>query len=305
MGKPQSQSSSALPYYHHIIPFNSLPHPLSTSTSTPMPTKLKISAEAYNGKVTEWSKKLYNVVTTANEGKYRDFHDSLFKEYKTLRNEAQSLDTTTTTVTAIDHVAPVYDHIASQGYITHIHYSPLVQAVINFCEEKPVAAWKGPPELSRSSSPHPANLSTTKTRAAITEELIPSDQDDSEKEGGESVKTRKATNAAKSHNAEDDPSTEGMERCPTKCTKCASRKHGCHVNPKATKSGAACFECNHWRLKCSHAATRAVTAKRVDEEEEGASKDPGAPPKRRNKKTNLVPAGQTGQSTSKPLSPFF
>ncbi|KAF8814961.1 hypothetical protein BYT27DRAFT_7219071 [Phlegmacium glaucopus] len=40
------------------------------------------------------------------------------------------------------------------------------------------------------------------------------------------------------------------------CVMCIQRGHICHHNPKATNLLAACFECNHWKLKCSLAAPR-------------------------------------------------
>lgn len=247
--------------------------------------------EDHHAKVMDWSKRLWSAIS--NEGTYREGHEKFFKEFNELRDEAQAMDITT--VTMANHVAPIYDHIASQTYTTHIHYKPLITAVANYCNGKPVADWKGPPDqYSRSPSPHvpasrpqSAGPSKKKAQPRISDEFVRSDQDDSEGESvkpleGDSVKPRKAASDTL-------PSTEGMELHATKCSKCALRKHGgCHVNPKASKKAAtACFECNHWKQKCSHAPTR--TKKGEDEEE--------APPKesKRRRKPTQVPPGQPGQ----------
>jgi hypothetical protein len=297
------------------------------------------SPKDYEEKLKDWARRLW--IAISNEGKYREVHEDFFKEFNNLRDEGQGI--TTWVMTLINHVAPIYDHIASQSYTSHIHYKPLRDAVTNFCEGKPVTDWKGPADqFSRTPSPHlpsrPPSLagpSKKKTHAAILEGFVLSERDESEKElpKHESVKVKQrkaATDATKSHNAEGVdtkslPNTEGMERCPTKCSKCATRKHGCHVNPKATKAAAACFECNHWRLKCSLAATRANAKKGEDEaptranakkgEDEAPTRanaakaddeEEAAPPPKRRKKPTQVPAGQPGPSTTgEPIFHFF
>jgi hypothetical protein len=130
-----------------------------------------------------------------------------------------------------------------------------------------------------------------KKKAVISDELIRSEhEDESDKE---SVKTREAESAKARKPLTDEvkslPATDGMEQNITKCLLCVQRKHGCHVNPKATKkAAAACFECNHWRIKCSLTPAR---AKKVEDEEEVSKEQV---PKRRKKPTQ-VPAGQPGQ----------
>ena len=195
----------------------------------------------------------------------------------------------------VDHVTPIYNHIALQGYKAHIHYLPLKKAVANFCEGKPVADWKAPPDELSSSSPSPppspppkvneepprksgSTKKKDKAKAAGSDELVRSD-DDSDKE---TTKPRKPTDPKL-------PTTAGMEASPTKCTLCEQRGHVCHVNPKATKAAAACFECNHWRLKCSLAPTRGKKGDAPAEEEEEVA--PVITVKRR-KKLTQVPAGQ-------------
>jgi len=241
----------------------------------------------YEEKAKDWGKKLWAVID--NEGKYSEGHTEFFKEFNKLRDEAHTLEIAN--VTMVNHVAPIYDHIASQTYTAHIHYKPLKNAVINYCTGKPVADWKGPPDQhSRSPSPRippsrPQSPEPLKKNleAAIPDEAMRSDQDDSE---GESAKPPKKDKAL--------PSTEGMEVFPTKCTKCALRKHGgCHVNPKPSKKNlSACFECNHWKQKCSHSLPR---GKKGEDEEDVA-------PKRRKKLPIQVPAGQPGQFSGELIS---
>ena len=292
-----------------------------------MPPEPKTTPKDLEKRLKDWTKRLWTAIS--NEDKYREVHEDFLKEYNYLREDGQGI--TTWRMTLVSHVAPIYDHIASQSYNSHIHYQPLRNAVVNFCEGKPVFDWKGPPVQFRQTpspllppSPRPQSPRTAsskkKTHAAILEEFIQSEHDESESEkelpNPESVKTGKATTGVtKSLNAANTkslPNTEEMEKCPTKCSKCASRKHGCHVNPKATKVGAACFECNHWRIKCSLAATnakkgedkaptRADAANKDEDEEEGLR---FGPPKQRRKPIQ-APAGQPGPSTGEPIFDFF
>jgi hypothetical protein len=252
-----------------------------------------------DAKTKNFGRRLWSII--GNESKYKEVHEMFFKEFNDLRDEVQA--SSYNKVTMVNHVLPIYDHIASQGYSAHIHYKPLIDAVTNFCEGKPVAAWKAPPDqFSRSSSPllppSPRPQSPKAEESSKKKDQAAISDDDSEKESGELVKSQNVTtDVAKSNNAEgeEDPNTEGMELCPTKCSKCTSRKHGCHINPKAAKkTSAACFECNHWRLKCSLAPPR---VKKGEDEEEGILKEPV---KRQGRKKPIqVPAGQPGQYTGK------
>jgi hypothetical protein len=286
-----------------------------------MPPKSKSTPKDYDVKVKNWAKGLWSVIS--NEGKYNERHKEFFEEFKNLRDEAKAMDLTK--VTMVNHVAPIYDHIASQGYTGQIHYQPLREAVANFCEGRAVADWKGPPDqmspspspvLPPSPRPQSPRAGPSKKTKTGTSEVIVRPEHDYEKESpnpplGDSIKVRRRTaDLTKSDNAEgvDVPSMEGMELCATKCTLCASRKHGCHVNPKANKSPAACFECNHWRLKCSHAATRAKNEGDGPVKEPGPKRrkkgdDEGEGPKRR-KKPIQVPAGQPAQIIGEQLLNF-
>jgi transcription termination factor NusB len=252
----------------------------------------------HDAKVKDWSKRLYAAVLSKTD--YSKDHTGILEEFQKLRDEARDLDITK--VSMINHAAPIYDHVASQGYKDHVHFEPLRKAVSNFCAKRPVNDWKGPPDQhSRTPSPliPPSSIkpkakfvtmvasgpSGLKKKAAepIRIEL----DDESEKE---SAKPRKPT----ADESKSLPAMDGMELNPTKCSLCDSRSHGCHVNPKATKAAAACFECNHWRLKCSLASNR---GKKGEDEEDAAASKEQAPKRRR--KPNQVPAGQSGQFSSK------
>lgn len=283
-----------------------------------MPSKSKANkVAAYEAKVFDWSKKLWTAIS--KETNYSKIHDDIFSEFNILHDDAQALDITT--VSMLSHVVPIYKHVASQGYEAHIHYAPLKEAVANYCEHKPVKIWIPPPQSSRSSSPSlppsprpkfprskespPRNAGLTKKKGkgkvVISEELVLSGQDESEREAKtrerESAKPRERESAKpqKPPPTEKDanllPTTDGMEANPTKCSICEQRGHVCHVNPKATKAIAACFECNHWRLKCSLASPR--TKKAEADEEVAAPKEQGLA--KRRKRPTQVSAGQPGQ----------
>ena len=254
-----------------------------------MPSKPKMTASEYEAKLKDWATRLWTAIS--NEGRYSDHHDGLYKEFNELRDENRG---NSAWMSLINHVAPIYDHIASQGYKAQIHYKPLREAVNNYCEGKSVFHWKGPPDqFSRSPSPVLPASSGRQTPHSEND-----DESEKERPKAEAVKTRKAptvvTKPAEGADSKSLPSTEGMDKCPTKCAKCSSRKHGCHVNPKATKPGAACFECNHWRLKCSISTIRGNAAKKGEDEEEGPSLPTAAPAPRRRytKKPIPVPAAQ-------------
>ncbi|KAF8799291.1 hypothetical protein BYT27DRAFT_7217923 [Phlegmacium glaucopus] len=176
-----------------------------------------------------------------------------------------------------------------RGYQPNVHYQPLKDAVFNFCSNKPVAEWIGPPDQwSRSPSPTLDSLkgmptpmkkvskaALTKTippplrlkpqdcvacmvagpskkgklKAPISEELVGLSDD---KHFGEEQEEPKALQQARGSRPL--PSTVGMDENIPKCTMCTQRGHICHHNPKATNLLTACFECNHWKLKCLLAA---------------------------------------------------
>jgi hypothetical protein len=292
-------------------------HSTLDSTYRAMPTKPKvtISRAAFDAKVLDWSKRLWSAVSK-DPGKYSVAHEEFYREFIKIRDDTQALNISA--VTMVNHVAPIYNNIASQGYKAHIHFPPLKEAVANYCEGKPVIDWKAPPEFRLSPSPSSSSLPSSPPVVERKEEPPRksnagpkkkgkgkaderSEHEESEKESakpreGEPAKLRKPPL----------PNTEGMEQSPTRCFLCEQRGHACYVNPKATKTAAACFECNHWRLKCSLAPIRAKKGEApVEEEEVAASKEsapkepaPKEPVPKRRKKPTQVPAGQPGQLTS-------
>ena len=261
----------------------------------PKPSNKRTAAsmEAHDAKVTNWAKRLWGAIP--EEATYSQDHEDFFKEFQKLRDVAEGL--ASTNVTMLDHVAPIYNHIASHGYDPLIHYPPLEKAVINYCEDNSVADWKGPSDQSRSPSPAPDAspppnprivVTRRKAKAKIPDEVVRSEQDVSEEE---SAKPRKPL-----------PNTDGMERNLTKCTLCIQRGHLCHVNPKALKA-AACFECNHWRVKCSLTPPGPSRAKKTEAADPSVEEEVAAP--RRRRKPTQVPAGQSGQFGGAFKVPFF
>jgi hypothetical protein len=123
----------------------------SALPSNPQPTNNAITAtQAHDAVVKNWAKRLYEAI---KDGKtYEARHDQFFKEFDELRDAAKVSGSTK--VSMLNHVAPIYNHLASQGYQPGIHFAPLQQAVYNYCQSKPVADWTGPPDQwSRSPSP--------------------------------------------------------------------------------------------------------------------------------------------------------
>lgn len=246
--------------------------------------------QAHDTSVNKWAKGLWRAVLT--EASYSNVHDEIFKEFKKLRDEAKALGTTK--VSMLNHVSPIYNHMASQGYQAKIHYLPLREAVANYCENRPAVDWKGPPDhFNRSPSPpalKPSDIprmvvgpSKKKGKAPVVEESVKSDREDSDAE----VKHRKPL-----------PSTDGFEVNSSKCTMCRQRSHACHVNPKVTKTTAACFECNYWRLKCSFSPLR--NNKKVEGLVEANDEE-----SKKRKKPTQVPAGQAGQYSGEFFLIFF
>jgi hypothetical protein len=132
-------------------------------------SKTTISRPAFDVKVLDWAKRLWSAVSKPSH--YSEVHEDFIKEFKKIRDEGKALNVTQ--VTMVDHVAPIYSHVALHGYNAHIHYLPLKLAVSNFCESKPVADWKPPPDESNQSSsspspspsPRPPHKSNPKRRA--------------------------------------------------------------------------------------------------------------------------------------------
>ena len=111
-------------------------------------TTQRTSIVPENAEIITWSKKVYAAIQNAE--RYAQQHDILFKEFDRLRDATQKSSNTT----LIHHLAPVYNHCASQGYQPLIHYQPLRAAVLNWCKSAPVVDWQRPPD-QQSRSPTP------------------------------------------------------------------------------------------------------------------------------------------------------
>ncbi|KAF8800753.1 hypothetical protein BYT27DRAFT_7216767 [Phlegmacium glaucopus] len=226
------------------------------------PSKAKMGAteqQNYNTDVVGWAKKLWGAI---KDGSYAPDHQNLFDKFNRLCDASEGSQSMKTTM--LDHVAPIYNHVASQGYQPDIHYQPLKDAVSNFCTNKPVTKWVGPadqwswspsPTLN---SPKPMPMPTNKqcrtikkgkSKALISKELLL--LEDNTSFGEPEPKAPLPSWASKPL-----PPTNGMETNSSKCKICSQCGHGCHVNPRATNALATCFECNHWKLKCSLAGPR-------------------------------------------------
>lgn len=87
-----------LTHYIHHLP---MPKPKTTPTQV---------HPAYDSMVRDWGKRLWSAFQDHN---YSLVHEQLFKEFKKLRDEVQTLHINK--LSMVDYVAPIYDHIASQG----------------------------------------------------------------------------------------------------------------------------------------------------------------------------------------------
>lgn len=97
--------------------------------------------QAQNNQTLNWSKRLWSAVEK-DPATYKESHKDLFKEFEKLHDAAKGRDSTN--VTVLNHITPIYNHITSQGYQSHIHFMPLKEAMSNYCKRKPVVDWKCP-----------------------------------------------------------------------------------------------------------------------------------------------------------------
>ena len=88
--------------------------------------------------VTNWSKEVWSAVQGTED--YETRHDTLFQEFDHLQDQARSSRDPLLQDhwCLLLHVAPIYNHTASQGYQPTIHLEPLRKAVTNWCLSKPV-----------------------------------------------------------------------------------------------------------------------------------------------------------------------
>lgn len=81
---------------------------------------------------------------------YAKSSQQFFREFEQLRDALQG----STARTILPYVAPVYNHIASQGYQQNIHFDPLLKGLFAFCAKEAIPTWKAPPDqYDRSVSP--------------------------------------------------------------------------------------------------------------------------------------------------------
>ncbi|KIM42538.1 hypothetical protein M413DRAFT_26582 [Hebeloma cylindrosporum] len=132
-----------------------MPKPTQPTTTTP-PPKERLMA---------WARELYTVVQ--DEKKYAQQHDTLFQQFDLLHDATRHLPPPT----FIHHVAPIYNHTASQGYQPPIHLQSLRDAVFRWCRNEPVDPWKAPPD-QQSRSPSPV-LPPAPTKSTLPHKPLP------------------------------------------------------------------------------------------------------------------------------------
>src|SRR6266446_4395574 len=125
--------------HQHRSPMAPKPAQPSNKASQPKAN----DAQTHDVLVFTWAKRLYDAIK--HESQYAKVHDVHFKEFDLLRDAAQARGSTKLTM---------LNHVASQGYQPNVHFMPLKTTIFNFCEQKPVAGWKGPPDqFSHSPTP--------------------------------------------------------------------------------------------------------------------------------------------------------
>jgi len=229
----------------------------TASGSNKAQTSIKTAAASqaeHDASVLAWAKNLYNGIKA--ESNYAGGHQSFFEEFDRLRDASKGRGDTK--VTLIDHVSPIYNHVASQGYQPNIHFGPLQAAVFNWCKGGAVVHWQAPPDqFSRTPSPTlaspapappkpPKVARMTVTKAAPTAsgskkkypsaDTVRSDQDKSDEESVRVVPPSRGRPPPRTL-----PPTLGLATHLTKCMLCDQRGHGCHINPKAPSALSACF----------------------------------------------------------------
>ena len=127
--------------------------PNTASSSKNAQTSIKTAAPSqaeHDASVLTWAKSLYDGIKV--ESTYAGGHQGFFEEFDRLRDASKARGDTT--VTLIDHVSPIYNHVASQGYQPNIHFGPLQAAVYNWCKRGDLVHWQAPPDQpSRTPTP--------------------------------------------------------------------------------------------------------------------------------------------------------
>lgn len=265
------------------------------------------------GEVMAWAKDVWSAVQ--KESTYGSQHDRLFKEFDRLRDVIKLAGDPRLQDhrCLIFHVAPIYNHTASQGYQADIHYQPLSQAVSQWCLKQPVKPWKAPPDqYSPSASPKipprptprpvsrvvttPAPLGPpkadkgkAKAKVHLSPEFVDSESDARQaapKVEGKKVEGKANAKTSAEPDAPRSNPTDEMKEWDPKCERCEAGQHACHVNPNRPGPNSACFECNSCKVRCSRVGKEDKTDGDVPKKKSGGIR----------KKPIAVPAGEPGQS---------
>lgn len=128
----------------------------TTTTKATAAVSSNVNDKRVVKEVKAWAEEVWGAVR--NKESYARQHDHFFKAFDRLRDEIQSTQDPILHDhrCLINHVAPIFNHTASQGYQPHIHYQPLCEAVTQWCLRRSVKPWKAPADqFSRSPSPVP------------------------------------------------------------------------------------------------------------------------------------------------------
>lgn len=291
--------------------------------------------------VSRWAEEVWKAVQKGEEytrlhdalfKKFDDLRDGIKSSRNPILHDHRCL---------IHHVASIYNHTASQGYQPSIHFEPLCTAVQNWCYQRQVSHWNAPPDQhSRSASPvlppdpptnhaadlerkgatnpgpkrapRPASMTVTPALAGTYPPFKPAATKPDKGKGKQTAKPSRAKPISPEFVEDEEeaksvppstslPPTDGLEEHAPGCERCERNQRRCHINPNGTSAAAACFECNHYKVRCSLVPTRADRGEGEPGPSRSSAKDEpeGAvgpkKPRGTRKKPTGVPAGVPGQ----------
>jgi hypothetical protein len=268
------------------------------------------------------------------ESAYPPQHNHLFEKFNELRDAIKSTDDPRLQDhrCLVNHVAPIYNHTASQGYQPLIHYRPLADAVSAWCLKKPVKHWDAPPDQwSPSASPAipprpitppqppkpttpprpkprivsrpaPASSSTV-PNPAPTKTPTPKPAPTKPEKGKAKAKTHISPEFVDSDSDVAKARPTPTEKWNPLCDRCKVLKQPCHIYPGRTKDNSACFECNFRKVHCPQ--IKDAVSGGVEDVMDVVKDVPEAPKKKARKRPTAVPRGEPGQLAGAFLHSLF
>jgi len=209
----------------------------------------------------------------------------------------------------IPYVAPVYNHIASQGYQEDVHFEPLWQGLFAFCNKQDIPAWKAPPDQydwsvsptippaskpkslpvkapeaksgpAKKPVPQPKPVKATKVTKPVKEAKAPAPTKDTNPlapvKGKGKMKEVVDDTSGSEFEPEETEDKQPKEPHPVPCKYCQVKGYPCLINPSTIgKKNPACLKCFSWKLGCSFCGHAKEEDEEVDPESKTAKKGKG------------------------------